>query len=67
MMSKEPAMKRVSIKPGALFNLPAFEAARCAKNLAVMNVATKVMQLTMGTAMVKSDFAMRKLLKIDAP
>ena len=66
MMRTEPAKKRGSIKLGASFGLPALAACLWTRSLAVMKVAMKVTQLTMGTAIERSDFATKKLLKIEA-
>ena len=55
----------VSIRLGASVR-PSLEAKRCLRSLAVIKVAIKVMQFTIGTAIDKSDLATRKLFKMEA-
>ena len=66
MISTEPRRNLASIRLGASFGRPEFTAWRYLINLAVTNVAMKVIQFTMGTARLRSDFATRKLLNTDA-
>ena len=66
-MRTEPAKNRVSIKDGASPARPSLAAFRWVSSLAVTKVAIKVIQLTIGTAIDKSDLATRKLLKMLAP
>ena len=67
IINSEPIRNFKSNRLGALSGFPAWAALRCVRSLAVMNVATKVTQLTIGTAIDRSDLATKKLLNIDAP
>jgi len=66
MIRTEPEKKRLSMRLGASCGLPFDLAARWASSRAVTKVAMNVTQLTTGTAMDRSDFATRKLLKTEA-
>ena len=66
MMLREPRKNQGSNKLGTSSGLPAFVALCLMMSRAVMKVAKKVMQLTIGIAIDRSDFASKKLLKMDA-
>ena len=64
MINTAPAKNLRSMRLGAVF--PFYAASLYANNLPVTNVAIKVMQLTIGTAIERSDLATKKLLSTDA-